>query len=109
MISSWLVDSGRRRKFACVSFIKRVVARVILTEGDQAAHTVVIKGVQTFHNNASQEYSDLDVMQMLGRAVRLLYAIRLCVCEAHGGRCCRGDRNSVSDFSYASAHHVYPN
>jgi hypothetical protein len=30
---------------------------------------VVIKGVQMFHNNASVEYSDLEVMQMLGRAV----------------------------------------
>jgi ATP-dependent DNA helicase HFM1/MER3 len=30
---------------------------------------VVIKGVHTFQNNVSVEYSDLDVMQMLGRAV----------------------------------------
>lgn len=34
-----------------------------------AAHMVVIKGVHTFSNNASREYSDLDIMQMLGRAV----------------------------------------
>ena len=34
-----------------------------------AAHTVVIKGVKLFQNNASQEYSDLDIMQMMGRAV----------------------------------------
>ena len=34
-----------------------------------AAHTVVIKGVKVFQNNASKEYSDLDVMQMIGRAV----------------------------------------
>lgn len=34
-----------------------------------AAHTVVLKGVHTFQNNMSVEYSDLDVMQMLGRAV----------------------------------------
>ncbi|KAI0723937.1 P-loop containing nucleoside triphosphate hydrolase protein [Cerioporus squamosus] len=34
------------------------------------AHTVVIKGVKLYHNNASQEYSDLDVMQMIGRAGR---------------------------------------
>jgi replicative superfamily II helicase len=34
-----------------------------------AAHTVVLKGVHTFQNNASVEYSDLEVMQMLGRAV----------------------------------------
>ena len=30
---------------------------------------VIIKGVKTFQNNASVEYSDLDIMQMLGRAV----------------------------------------
>ncbi|TBU35674.1 P-loop containing nucleoside triphosphate hydrolase protein [Dichomitus squalens] len=33
------------------------------------AHTVVIKGVKLFQNGTSQEYSDLDVMQMIGRAV----------------------------------------
>lgn len=42
-----------------------------LTFCDIAAHTVVIKGVQIFQNNMSVEYSDLDVMQMLGRAVSL--------------------------------------
>ena len=30
---------------------------------------MVIKGVKIFQNNANQEYSDLDIMQMLGRAV----------------------------------------
>ncbi|KAF7986542.1 hypothetical protein HWV62_26264 [Athelia sp. TMB] len=34
------------------------------------AHTVVIKGVKIFQNNVNKEYSDLDVMQMLGRAGR---------------------------------------
>lgn len=34
-----------------------------------AAHTVIIKGVKIFQNNANREYSDLDIMQMLGRAV----------------------------------------
>ncbi|KAF8965195.1 P-loop containing nucleoside triphosphate hydrolase protein [Flammula alnicola] len=34
------------------------------------AQMVVIKGVRTFQNNLSKEYSDLDIMQMLGRAVR---------------------------------------
>lgn len=33
---------------------------------------VIIKGVHLFQNNESKEYSDLDIMQMLGRAVRLL-------------------------------------
>ena len=31
---------------------------------------VVIKGVHTYQNNACKEYSDLEVMQMLGRAGR---------------------------------------
>ena len=31
---------------------------------------VIIKGVHTFQNNMSKEYSDLDIMQMLGRAGR---------------------------------------
>ena len=35
-----------------------------------AAHTVVIKGVHMFQNNMSMEYSDLDIVQMLGRAGR---------------------------------------
>lgn len=34
-----------------------------------AAHTVVIKGVKVFQNGATKEYSDLDIMQMIGRAV----------------------------------------
>lgn len=38
-----------------------------------AAHTVVIKGVKIFQNNASQEYSDLDIMQMMGRAVSWIF------------------------------------
>ncbi|KAJ6618834.1 Sec63 Brl domain-containing protein [Mycena sp. CBHHK59/15] len=54
-----------------------------------AAHTVVIKGVQIFQNNASVEYSDLDVMQMLGRAGRPQFdkegiAIILCETELEG-------------------------
>jgi hypothetical protein len=32
---------------------------------------VIIKGVKTFQNNASVEYSDLDIMQMMGRAVSI--------------------------------------
>lgn len=34
-----------------------------------AAHTVVIKGVKVFQNNSWKEYSDLDIVQMIGRAV----------------------------------------
>lgn len=34
------------------------------------AHTVIIKGVETWGNGEWREYSDLDIMQMMGRAVR---------------------------------------
>ena len=34
-----------------------------------AAHTVVIKGVKMWQNGGWQEYSDLDFIQMIGRAV----------------------------------------
>ncbi|KIY66335.1 P-loop containing nucleoside triphosphate hydrolase protein [Cylindrobasidium torrendii FP15055 ss-10] len=51
--------------------IRVIVATSTLAVGvNLPAHTVVIKGVYTFQNNASMEYSDLDVMQMLGRAGR---------------------------------------
>ena len=36
-----------------------------------AAHMVVIKDVKLFQNGISQEYSDLDITQMIGRAVSL--------------------------------------
>jgi len=34
-----------------------------------AVHVVVIKDVRLFQNGVSQEYSDLDILQMIGRAV----------------------------------------
>ncbi|KAK0463719.1 uncharacterized protein EV420DRAFT_1729062 [Desarmillaria tabescens] len=72
-------------------FLKTVLRIVIATSTlavgvNLPAHTVVIKGVQTFQNNVSVEYSDLDVMQMLGRAGRPQFdsegtAIILCEIE----------------------------
>ncbi|PBK92990.1 P-loop containing nucleoside triphosphate hydrolase protein [Armillaria gallica] len=72
-------------------FLKTVLRIVIATSTlavgvNLPAHTVVIKGVQTFQNNVSVEYSDLDVMQMLGRAGRPQFdsegtAIILCETE----------------------------
>ncbi|CAK5265299.1 unnamed protein product [Mycena citricolor] len=53
--------------------LRVVVATSTLAVGvNLPAHTVVIKGVQTFQNNQSVEYSDLDIMQMIGRAYREL-------------------------------------
>ncbi|OBZ69133.1 putative ATP-dependent DNA helicase HFM1 [Grifola frondosa] len=48
------------------------------------AHTVVIKGVKIFTNNTSQEYSDLDIMQMMGRAGRPQFdkeGVAIILCE----------------------------
>ncbi|CCM03617.1 uncharacterized protein FIBRA_05759 [Fibroporia radiculosa] len=48
------------------------------------AHTVIIKGVKIFQNNSSQEYSDLDIMQMMGRAGRPQFdkeGIAIILCE----------------------------
>ena len=45
-----------------------------------AAHTVIIKGVKLFQTNGWQEYSDLDIMQMMGRAVRIYKTIAAGIC-----------------------------
>ncbi|KAF9527017.1 hypothetical protein CPB83DRAFT_908025 [Crepidotus variabilis] len=73
--------------------IRTLVATSTLAVGvNLPAHMVVIKGVQTFANNASREYSDLDIMQMLGRAGRPQFGkstwenkdgIAVILCEAH--------------------------
>jgi hypothetical protein len=34
-----------------------------------AAHTVVIKGVKIYQNGENKEYSDHEIVQMIGRAV----------------------------------------
>ncbi|SJL00868.1 uncharacterized protein ARMOST_04182 [Armillaria ostoyae] len=70
-------------------FLKKVLRIVVATSTlavgvNLPAHTVVIKGVQTFQNNVSVEYSDLDVMQMLGRAGRPQFdseGIAIILCE----------------------------
>ncbi|KAJ8700486.1 ATP-dependent DNA helicase MER3 [Pleurotus ostreatus] len=51
--------------------LRLVVATSTLAVGvNLPAHMVVIKGVKTFQNSVTVEYSDLDIMQMLGRAGR---------------------------------------
>ncbi|KAG5724012.1 ATP-dependent DNA helicase MER3 [Termitomyces sp. T112] len=65
--------------------LRVIVATSTLAVGvNLPAHMVVIKGVQTFNNNTSVEYSDLDIMQMLGRAGRPQFdkdGIALIICE----------------------------
>ncbi|KAJ7172122.1 Sec63 Brl domain-containing protein [Mycena filopes] len=65
--------------------LRVVVATSTLAVGvNLPAHTVVIKGVQIFQNSVSVEYSDLDVMQMLGRAGRPQFdkdGIAIILCE----------------------------
>ncbi|KAG6814547.1 hypothetical protein H0H92_000074 [Tricholoma furcatifolium] len=66
--------------------LRVIVATSTLAVGvNLPAHMVVIKGVQTYQNNTSVEYSDLDIMQMLGRAGRPQFdkdGIALIMCEA---------------------------
>ncbi|KZT02310.1 P-loop containing nucleoside triphosphate hydrolase protein [Laetiporus sulphureus 93-53] len=71
-------------------YIKKVLRIVFATSTlavgvNLPAHTVVIKGVKIFQNNTSQEYSDLDIMQMMGRAGRPQFdkeGIAIIMCEA---------------------------
>ncbi|KAJ3923241.1 P-loop containing nucleoside triphosphate hydrolase protein [Lentinula edodes] len=66
--------------------LRIVIATTTLAVGvNLPAHTVIIKGVHTFQNSSSVEYSDLDVMQMLGRAGRPQFdkdGIAVIMCES---------------------------
>ncbi|KAI0690593.1 hypothetical protein BC835DRAFT_1407505 [Cytidiella melzeri] len=66
--------------------LRVVVATSTLAVGvNLPAHTVVIKGVNIFQNNTSKEYSDLDIMQMIGRAGRPQFdkeGVAIIMCEA---------------------------
>ncbi|KAF8623461.1 hypothetical protein AX15_006245 [Amanita polypyramis BW_CC] len=49
------------------------------------AHTVVVRGVHIYQNNANMEYSDLDIMQMIGRAGRPQFdteGLAIIICES---------------------------
>ncbi|PCH39192.1 nucleoside triphosphate hydrolase protein, partial [Wolfiporia cocos MD-104 SS10] len=68
----------------------RKVLRIIFATSTLAvgvnlpAHTVIIKGVKIFRNNTTQEYSDLDIMQMMGRAGRSQFdkeGVAVILCE----------------------------
>ncbi|KAL4077228.1 hypothetical protein V8B97DRAFT_1915333 [Scleroderma yunnanense] len=48
------------------------------------AHIVVIKGVKLYHNGQTKEYSDLEILQMMGRAGRPQFdneGIAIILCE----------------------------
>ncbi|KAI9460032.1 P-loop containing nucleoside triphosphate hydrolase protein [Russula earlei] len=66
--------------------LRVVVATSTLAVGvNLPAHTVVIKDVRLFQNGASQEYSDLDIMQMIGRAGRPQFdkeGVAIIMCES---------------------------
>ncbi|PIL24262.1 hypothetical protein GSI_14015 [Ganoderma sinense ZZ0214-1] len=70
-------------------FLKRVLKVLFATSTlavgvNLPAHTVIIKGVKLFQNGTSQEYSDLDVMQMIGRAGRPQFdkeGVAIIMCE----------------------------
>ncbi|KAL4247433.1 Meiotic Crossover Helicase [Abortiporus biennis] len=66
--------------------LRVVVATSTLAVGvNLPAHTVVIKGVKMFQANGMQEYSDLDIMQMMGRAGRPQFdkeGVAIILCES---------------------------
>lgn len=57
---------------------------------------VVIKGVKLYQRGEMREYSDLDIMQMMGRAVGLPLSILL---SNLSSRRFRGDLNLARSFS----------
>ncbi|KDQ10599.1 hypothetical protein BOTBODRAFT_190414 [Botryobasidium botryosum FD-172 SS1] len=72
-------------------FLKKVLRVVVATSTLAnlsiivAAHTVVIKGVKMWQNNTWEEYSDLDILQMLGRAGRPQFdkeGVAVIMCES---------------------------
>ncbi|KAI0306724.1 P-loop containing nucleoside triphosphate hydrolase protein, partial [Multifurca ochricompacta] len=71
-------------------FMNRVLRVVVATSTlavgvNLPAHIVVIKDVRVFQNGISQEYSDLDIMQMMGRAGRPQFdkeAVAIIMCES---------------------------
>ncbi|KAI0053920.1 P-loop containing nucleoside triphosphate hydrolase protein [Auriscalpium vulgare] len=70
-------------------FLKKILRVVVCTSTlavgvNLPAHIVVIKGVKVFQNGATAEYSDLDIMQMMGRAGRPQFdkeGISIIMCE----------------------------
>ncbi|THU96369.1 P-loop containing nucleoside triphosphate hydrolase protein [Dendrothele bispora CBS 962.96] len=68
------------------------------------AHTVVIRGVYTFQKNAMVEYSDLDIMQMMGRAGRPQFdkdgiAVILCESDLEAKYCALAQGKTVVESS----------
>ncbi|KAF9652905.1 P-loop containing nucleoside triphosphate hydrolase protein, partial [Thelephora ganbajun] len=68
------------------SMLKVVVCTSTLAVGvNLPAHTVVIKGVKLFRDGAMKEYTDLEIMQMIGRAGRPQFdkeGLAIIMCES---------------------------
>ncbi|KAF8350588.1 hypothetical protein F5887DRAFT_939993 [Amanita rubescens] len=66
--------------------LRIIIATSTLAVGvNLPAHTVVIKGVHVYQNGANVEYSDLDIMQMIGRAGRPQFdtdGLAIILCES---------------------------
>jgi len=67
-------SNGSRQTLAVGVNLRALLLPIITTYGKaedrrEAAHTVVIKGVKLFRDGAMKEYTDLEIMQMIGRAV----------------------------------------
>ncbi|TCD63539.1 Sec63 [Steccherinum ochraceum] len=80
-----LDDRRRMETLFLNGSLRVIVATSTLAVGvNLPAHTVVVKGVKIYQNNTSQEYSDLDIMQMIGRAGRPQFdheGVAIILCE----------------------------
>ncbi|THU88606.1 P-loop containing nucleoside triphosphate hydrolase protein [Dendrothele bispora CBS 962.96] len=85
--------------------LRIVIATTTLAVGvNLPAHTVVIRGVYTFQKNAMVEYSDLDIMQMMGRAGRPQFdkdgiAVILCESDLEAKYCALAQGKTVVESS----------
>ncbi|TDL24911.1 P-loop containing nucleoside triphosphate hydrolase protein [Rickenella mellea] len=81
-----LDDRWKTESMFLAGTLRVLVATSTLAVGvNLPAHIVVIKGVKLFQNNAWQEYSDLDIIQMMGRAGRPQFdqeGVSLILCES---------------------------
>lgn len=93
--SHLLFSLSRRPWRLALICVSSVLPAMLTPHHHQAAQLVVIKGVKLYQNGEMREYSDLDIMQMMGRAVSLPLSIPW---SDSSSRQFRGDLNLVRSF-----------
>lgn len=69
-----LVSLLRRPWRLALTCVSPFLPVMLTSHRHQAAQMVVIKGVKLYHNGEMREYSDLDIVQMMGRAVSVCFS-----------------------------------